>query len=325
MDFYSQSRQKMIDKMQLSLKPIRQVLNLGVQEFGDIIGLTRQSINNLENCKVKMNVVQFLAICAVIDHFMEANPQLRQIIITILNSNDSSSDNNLFDDCEDTTLLKKWFLCFPDYSKVIQSKSDTISDLVENYIIFLDDTTLCEFSLTNQITSLITKMEQSSKKFIIPLKAVENIQNRLLDKESINFQAAQNGISNIRKLQELGIVEIRGEKSDVNIFTTLVSVFVKYKLVYRLALITQNPKLAKTVMLLNNDEIGGFQILVLRCLPDGVLQKWDITDNLFCQQDIPIEDIDNSIGDVVDEEINEEYNILSNDESSSSLIGWETI
>ena len=52
-DFYYQLRQRMVETMQVSLKQIRQVLGFGVQEFGDLIGLTRQTINNLETQKNK--------------------------------------------------------------------------------------------------------------------------------------------------------------------------------------------------------------------------------------------------------------------------------
>ena len=49
-DFYYQLRQKMIDSMQNSLRQVRQVLGLGVQELSDIVGLSRPTLNNLE-CK----------------------------------------------------------------------------------------------------------------------------------------------------------------------------------------------------------------------------------------------------------------------------------
>ena len=54
--------------MQVSLKQIRQVLGFGVQEFGDLIGLTRQTINNLETQKNKMSSIQYIAICAAVSY-----------------------------------------------------------------------------------------------------------------------------------------------------------------------------------------------------------------------------------------------------------------
>ena len=59
-DFYFQLRQQMIDTMQNSLKQVRQVLGFGVQEFSDIVGLTRQTVNNLENRKNKMSATQYV-------------------------------------------------------------------------------------------------------------------------------------------------------------------------------------------------------------------------------------------------------------------------
>ena len=70
-DFYYQLRQRMIGIMQTSLKQIRQVLGFGVQEFGDLMGLTRQTINNIETKKNTMSSIQYIAICAVIDNYIK--------------------------------------------------------------------------------------------------------------------------------------------------------------------------------------------------------------------------------------------------------------
>lgn len=327
MDFYNQLRQRMIDTMQVSLKQIRQVLNLRVQEFSDIIGLTRQSINNLESSKIKMSTVQFIAICSIIDYFVESQPELMHIIISILNSNDTLYNDYIFDDISNNnSLLKKWFSCFPDNSKIINTNADTINDLVENYKIFLDDTALCEIININQIASLTSKMHQLAKRFIIPLRAIDLIQSQLLSENVILKNAARQGMTNLQLFQELGISEIRGEQSDVNIMTTLVSVFVKYKVVYRLALITQNKKLAKSILLLNDDEIGGFPILVLRCTSDYTLEKWSLSENGILQ-DEETKKIDKNDKQKPISYTNE---INKNSENSSidmlsKLSGWETV
>lgn len=329
MNFYSMLRQRMIDTMQISLKQIRQVLNLGVQEFSDIVGLTRQSINNLESSKSKMSTVQFVAICAVIDHFIESQPELMQVIVSILNSNDTLHDNCVFDNLSSNSLLKKWFSCFPDDSKVIVSYDDIVDDMVENYKIFLDDTALCEIMDKNQLALLISKMHQSSKRFIIPLRVVDSIQNRLLNESISTIGAARKGMTNLNSFQELGICEIRGEQSDVNIITTLVSVFVKYKIVYRLALITQNKKLAETILTLNNDEIGGFQILVLRYTTDGFLDKWTLPNskdyNDKTVHGITAYEEQPTFSRIFTDPNNNEINSGDTNEILSCLAGWETI
>lgn len=329
MDFYTLLRQRMINVMQISLKQIRQILSLGVQEFGDIVGLTRQSISNLENSKIKMSTVQFIAICAVIDNFVELQPELMQIIISILNSNDTLYNDCLFDNVPNNSLLKKWFSCFPNDSKLIFANANIVDDLVENYKIFLDDTALCKIINANQIETLISKMHQSGKRFIIPLRVIDSIQSQLLNEDTTFMNDARQGISNLQSLQELGISEIRGDKNDFNIITTLVSVFVKYKVVYRLALITQNKKLAKSILLLNNDEIGGFQILVLRCTSDYVLEKWEMSDTDAFQNEETETIYDDKQPVLHTNEVTENSEsstvIIDNSDTSSKLLGWETV
>ena len=95
-DFYYQLRQKMIDIMQASLKQIRQVLGFGVQEFGDLMGLTRQTINNLETQKNKMSSIQYIAVCAVIDNYVKDKPELLHVLSTILCSNEDGNAINIF-------------------------------------------------------------------------------------------------------------------------------------------------------------------------------------------------------------------------------------
>ena len=119
-DFYYQLRQRMVETMQVSLKQIRQVLGFGVQEFGDLIGLTRQTINNLETQKNKMSSIQYIAICAVIDNCLKDKPELLPILSTILCSNEDENHGNIFETIENGSLLKKWFLCFPDESKILR-------------------------------------------------------------------------------------------------------------------------------------------------------------------------------------------------------------
>lgn len=282
-DFFVERRQKMVSTMQLSLKQIRQVLNLGVQEFSDIVGMTRQSINNLENSKIKMSTVQYIAICAVIDHFTEYQPEITPIIVSILKSNDTFSDNAIFDDVKNGCFLKEWFSCFPDSSKVITRNNDLISDITEHYKIFLDDTALCEMSDVLCFSELIERMKQMEKKFIIPLRAIDSIHNQLLSEDMEQKELISKGIQNITRLRSLGMADIRGEENDVTILSTLVSVFSKYKMIYRLALITQNRHLANAILALNKDDIVGFPILVL-CFSDGALQPWQkIQPNSDCQ------------------------------------------
>ena len=290
-DFYYQLRQKMVDTMQSSLKQIRQVLGFGVQEFGDLIGLTRQSINNLESRKNQMSAIQYVAICAVIDNCTKDKPELLSVLSTILRSNESEQESGVFETIENGSLLKKWFLCFPDDSKIIglpQTESPVIewtdfSNIADNYRVFLDQTVFLEDGFLDAIQPLISAMKNNGNKFIVPLKVIEAIQYQMMSADGKEIKNAQCGMNLLMGMQKEDLVEIRGEKSDVNIISTFVSVFAKFKCVNRLALVTCSSKLANQVNSLNNDTIGGFNILILKYSKDAGIQKWNMED-MVCSE-----------------------------------------
>lgn len=314
-DFYYQLRQKMIRTMQLSLRQIRQVLNFGVQEFGELIGLTRQTINNLETRKNNLSSTQYIAICAVIDNFVKEKPELLPILSKILTSNEENTDLKIFETIDNGSLLKKWFLCFPDESKMIGlSKENSfiekydIDNIAQHYRVFLDNTALLNEGFESAVQNLTLSMKQCNNKYIIPLKTIEAIQQQLMSSNQHEISIAQRGIQTLMNMQNDDVVEIRGETNDVNNISTFVSVFAKFKWVNRLALITCDEKLATQIDALNNDDFGGFNILILKCSKENGLEKWDLKNNLN-------QDKLNSIN----SDSTHDYNTIS------QLKGWSTI
>lgn len=317
-DFYYQLRQKMVRAMQSSLKQIRQVLGFGVQEFGDLIGLTRQSINNLETLKNNMSTIQYIAVCAVIDNCLKDKPELLPVISTILCSNEDDSENNIFETIETGSLLKKWFLCFPDEATILgfstpdssDISNEDFSNIAESYRVFLDQTVLLEDGFSSAIKPLALAMKSNGNKFIIPLKVIQTIQHKLVSFDNEEANLAQGGMKLLMRLQNEDLVDIRGEKGDVNIISTFVSVFAKFKCVNRLALITCDSKLANQILALNNNEIGGFNILVLKYSDDKRIKKWE-------QADVNINNTEESIS-------FKEKSSLENS-ATNPLMGWDTI
>lgn len=318
-DFYYQLRQKMIDAMQLSLKQIRQVLGFGVQEFGDLMGLTRQTINNIETQKNKMSSIQYMAVCAVIDNYVKDKPELLPIISTILCSNEDRNGINIFETIENGSLLKKWFMCFPDKSNIFGFSSvptsvlenEDFKNIAENYKIFLDQTVLFEDNFSNAIQPLALALKNSRNKFIIPLKVIEAIEHQLMSSNESDVYVAKNGMKLLMDMQNEELVDIRGEKSDVNIISTFVSVFAKFKCVNRLAIITCDANLAKQILAINNDVLGGFNILVLKYSKANGFQKWE-------QENLSDEEIEQSI------RLNDNAE-LETEDFTAVLKGWETI
>lgn len=284
-DFYEGMRRQMIATLQQSLRQIRQMLQFGVQEFADIVGLTRQTINNLESQKNTMSPIQYVAICAVIDHCLRDKPEQMPILSGILCSNDKSG-SKIFETIESGSMLRKWFLCFPDEARVTgfshvagaDVSFDDFEQIADSYKVFFDETPLYVEGFSDALDVMMAAMKRNGNQFIFPLRVVENIQRRMLNSDGEMVMVAQGAMNCLLKLQAEDLMRVRGSKDDGLLEDTLMMVFSKYKCVNRIALITQDRILAKNILSLNNDNVGGFQILALYYKPGKGVFKWDFED-----------------------------------------------
>ena len=75
---------KEIQRMQDNLLLIRRALGWTAVEFGDRIGVTRQTINNIESGRNKLTKTQYIAMRAVIDAEIIKHPEETEMIKNLL-------------------------------------------------------------------------------------------------------------------------------------------------------------------------------------------------------------------------------------------------
>ena len=73
-----------IQRMQDNLPLIRRTIGWTAAEFGDQIGVTRQTINNIESGRNKLTKTQYIAMRSVIDAEIVKNPEGTQMIKILL-------------------------------------------------------------------------------------------------------------------------------------------------------------------------------------------------------------------------------------------------
>lgn len=287
-DFYLQLRQTLIDNFQDSMRQVRQLLGLSAQELGEIIGLTRQTINNLETKKNRMSVTQYVALCAVLDNVVNQKPELYSVLNSLLFP--GTKENKLIDNVSSRlSFLDRWFCCFPDNSKVVYSL--TGNDFIFNefdlrvaasyYKIFLDDSALCTPGAKQFLEVFSSYLYETANRIIIPVRAVESLQASLLDVNSNSIRDARQAFELLTEAQRKGIIDVRGEADDPNILATFYSVLSRYKTKYRILLITQDENLAKAIMKINHNGIGGFCIVVVKITTMSELERWHDTDEEY--------------------------------------------
>lgn len=89
-------RQLQINRLQQNLSSIRKIAGWSAETLGNKIGVTKQTISNLENKKTPMTFTQYIAIRAVLDAEIETNNDneaLPKVISILLDSVDSIDDN----------------------------------------------------------------------------------------------------------------------------------------------------------------------------------------------------------------------------------------
>lgn len=82
------SNEKEIARLQENLSVIRKIAGWTTEDLGERIGVTKQTISNLENNKTTMTLTQYIAIRSVLDYELQTNPEnvaLAQIVDILLN------------------------------------------------------------------------------------------------------------------------------------------------------------------------------------------------------------------------------------------------
>lgn len=74
-----------IQRMQDNLLLIRRSVGWTASEFGDQIGVTRQTINNIESGRNKLTKTQYIAMRSVIDAEIVRHPDETEMVKTLLN------------------------------------------------------------------------------------------------------------------------------------------------------------------------------------------------------------------------------------------------
>ena len=89
-----------IQRMQDNLRLIRRAVGWTAEEFGNQIGVTRQTINNLESGHNRLTKTQYIAMRSVLDAEMAKYPEETEMLKTILEVFVDHPDNYKMEDRE---------------------------------------------------------------------------------------------------------------------------------------------------------------------------------------------------------------------------------
>lgn len=338
----------MITSMQSSLKIIRQVCGWSAQKLGEYMGVTRQTINNIENQKTSMSATQYVALCAVLDKKVKGQPHLMQALVAVLSGNAQYNklETNQFCNNDDgvnlvdspfsnidnnTSFLEKWFLSFPEVKFNVEPLNaggvfdeKGLRAIAKHYKVFVNADTLEHIKAEDFFNKFALLLNEFNNKIIVPLRVIKFMQDNMLSFNPDIYIPAKRGLNLLAKLQSKGVVDIRGEASDDAVNNLIQSVFAKHRTAYRLVLLTQNKELAEDILALNNSKaIKGYTIVAGKLNNDGIVEEFnefELEDIDLCEDKNDV--VDEAINDLKQEESNEQG---SEDENKIEPLGWDSI
>ncbi len=74
---------KAIENMQKKMRELRCLFGVSVTKFSVMLGVTRQTIYNLEDSKTQMTKIQYMALWALFNELAEREPYKKNLMIEI--------------------------------------------------------------------------------------------------------------------------------------------------------------------------------------------------------------------------------------------------
>lgn len=331
-------RQIMIENFQDSLRLVRHLMNFSVEDFAAALGVTSQTVNQLEAKKIKMSATQYLAIAALTDAYFANHEELLPKLKAVIDSDGKSYGEDYETSFRGNSLLQRWFEDFITFDDATENfpatdeffddedddsdeedfPDEELWDLVQEYKIFLDAETLLAEDAEEFVENLTAALEAAEVKAIIPLRSIEQLQDAANQNAGLQDKISQ-AMLLIKRLQTSGVLQIFGEKTDPDFHDTITGVFERFKSKYSLCLITPNEKLAREILSLNDsDDEDDFEIAAC-FVEDGLI-------NFYHEEEIFAEDFDedeNSAEDSSDTEIVSDA--PEENSAEKKFVGWEEL
>lgn len=126
------NREIYIKRLQNSIKALRSVAGWSAQELSDMLGVTKQTMSNLENGKTPMSKIQSIAITALFEAEAAKNSNLKILMESMLDVNRLNKDD-LNEILEEIERDKKGKVILQDNKNIIKQSQISKSDNQINY------------------------------------------------------------------------------------------------------------------------------------------------------------------------------------------------
>ena len=255
-----------LEFIQKNFRKFRLICEWTANDVAEVLGITRQTVNNIELGKTKLSPLQYIAFVSMLEHRKQCTPEIVayfDVCLTQFPRNDQKASFNL---------LSSWFDLFPkqfqksDISENAARNIQSIS-LMENIV------SKCKIIVTPDIfhdnqrclDELCTLALQYDNPLIVPAKAYV-VSLALMSDES---KALVDGY------EREGKIRFYGNENDGSLEDVITSQILRLRSKYPLCLITNNRILASDAQALGTiQSVSGFCVVTAHVVDGVYLEPW---------------------------------------------------
>lgn len=230
--------------LQNELKTIRLYMDFSTQELADYLGVTRQTINNLESGKTKLSDTQVIALFAIIDRRLRHDSKEYDSVRKLIGESSCDSAGN-------PSVLDLWFDCLElkiKDSSVDLSNEDVNEKLTDGLIFVLYDF-LMETRSIDVLKALAPYLLRKGKQIILPRIHALKLIKVSEQGDTVQAEQAKRIMDYFVQLNADNLMQIRGKESDT--FETdndlIEYILSRYSSQGHIAILIQNVSEIKTV------------------------------------------------------------------------------
>lgn len=253
--------------VQQNFRRLRSICEWSASDVADVLGITRQTVNNVELGKTQLSILQYLGFASMLDWCRKNRPDVAAYLNVCLTHFPGSGQGVPAD------LLSSWFSSFPrqfpetrylkNAFENIQSVN-LIEHIAERCKIFITP----DIFLRNRkcLEDLGAAALQFKNPLIVPAKAFAQIEPSLSE-DCRDFVTA---------CRRDGRIKFYGSEQDASLAEVITTQMLRLRTKYPLCLVTGNRVLASDVQALDAlQSVSGYDITTARIIDDSYLELWD--------------------------------------------------
>lgn len=252
-----EKRSQMIKGMQDSLRIVRQVIDLSAQELGEYIGVSRQTINNIETKKTPLNAAQYISIAALLDREVSKSNIELDTIKAVLKAHSEGSNDEVIQ-LKNDSFTEGWFGSYEELrvetgmikSKVLDELD--LTTLCENYKIFFTNDIFENDAIESFIFKLMPYLTDANTNILMPDVATNIIENKVYSSDPEVANKAKKALNVLVSLEKAGLLSVRGDDQERDVEEIILDVCTRHRNAYNMVLFTQNQTLAEKVLAIND-------------------------------------------------------------------------